>query len=169
MGPFPMASTARYDIARERAGAATQQALLNAETQKQQELLAQVESSRALQAEQQAKLSAAQALGNTEMAVRQFDLAKTEFSDAKLNVMLKAFHEVAEVFKLIQTTSSLLLGFFMTTMCAVISTQGGVTKGAFPAFKMVMWGLAVLGFCFLLHAIFLSTITLTDATKLAYQ
>ena len=53
-----------------------------------------MESSRAAQANLQAQLSSAQALGNTEMAKRQFDLAKTEFSGSKLNVMLQAFAEV---------------------------------------------------------------------------
>lgn len=157
-----MASTLSYRLAKARVNASSAQARLQEEVQRQAVLQANMERSKAKQAMLQAEMAQSQATGNKQVAKENLRLALTEFENQKLTILLDGFRSMSSIYGGIQTTASLLLGFVVTVLTTDIS-------GARAAITLTMWGISCLSIWALLHSIFVSTVTLTDATKLAYQ
>eukprot|EP01062_Namystynia_karyoxenos_P067276 TRINITY_DN61184_c0_g1_i1.p1 TRINITY_DN61184_c0_g1~~TRINITY_DN61184_c0_g1_i1.p1 ORF type:complete len:350 (+),score=101.66 TRINITY_DN61184_c0_g1_i1:85-1134(+) len=158
-----MANLAGLQIAQGKFGAHAAQADLEAEVHRQGQLQAELAQSIARQKATEAEVKKVEAERGKDVAKQQLRYADSVLQENKIHLLLQGFDAILHVFRSVETTSALLLGFTDKMSHSVDMTH------AHTLTKQVNWAASMLTSMLLVHSVFAATLAAVDGTKLAYQ
>eukprot|EP00756_Hemistasia_phaeocysticola_P057046 Hpha_TRINITY_DN33681_c0_g1::TRINITY_DN33681_c0_g1_i1::g.43337::m.43337 len=158
-----MASAAGYQIAKEKYQAQASQAGLQADIRGQEVFQAELQRSQHTQQALEAQIAKSQAEAETRIAQERLRFYESDFAQSKVSILLQGFHAISAVFHLIAWTAALIMG----SVAQMFNKEKVDATG--DALTYVFWVVALCALVMLVHCIFVASLSLTDATKLAYQ
>eukprot|EP01065_Artemidia_motanka_P001913 TRINITY_DN1088_c0_g1_i1.p2 TRINITY_DN1088_c0_g1~~TRINITY_DN1088_c0_g1_i1.p2 ORF type:complete len:322 (+),score=134.61 TRINITY_DN1088_c0_g1_i1:70-966(+) len=158
-----MASGAGYFIAHEKYSARNAEAELQAEIRRQQMLQRELQRSQHTQQALEQQLARGQAEAEQQIAREKLRWFESDFAQKKVHVMLQGLHTFSTIFHSVHWTAALIAGF-ATQLFVREKTDQAATWLVY-----VYWTTCLCSVTLLVHSIFVSTMSVTDATTLAYQ
>eukprot|EP00665_Eupelagonemidae_sp_cell47_P007255 gene7255-6877_t len=138
-------------------------AALHAEVQRQAQLQAELRRARATEAALVAALKKSQEEQRKEIADQDFRFASSHLQEQKLDILLQGFEAISGVFNNLAFTSAVMMGF--ASSMYVLQQVDNCRR----EMKYIFWSLALLTIKLLVQAVFVSTLSITDSTKLCFQ
>eukprot|EP01065_Artemidia_motanka_P001914 TRINITY_DN1088_c0_g2_i1.p1 TRINITY_DN1088_c0_g2~~TRINITY_DN1088_c0_g2_i1.p1 ORF type:complete len:487 (+),score=147.49 TRINITY_DN1088_c0_g2_i1:73-1461(+) len=158
-----MASAAGYQIAREKYQAQASQASLQADIRRQEVMQAELQRAQHTQQALESQIARSQAEAETRIAQERLRFYESDFAQSKVHILLQGFQAVSSIFHNISWTAALIMGATAQMFLKEKVDDTGL------ALTYTFWAVGLLTLVMLVHSIFVASLSLTDATKLAYQ